>query len=180
MGDALNTDDPAPVELHDRMVYQLVIQQSLLVAIDHQVLLLSHEPQGLDDPGHKTGQIALGIRRVLAPDHRVAEKREIVTDEDSAAEADPDREGLVVAVPEPDRVGIVSIGRFQRQEPEVAVGIGGDRVRLLDDLVAVESEGVFDHVDDIDMGDRNMRSGRLGRLKRAQIGQGRFLAPGMQ
>jgi hypothetical protein len=44
----------------------------------------------------------------------------------------------------------------------------------------MEPEGMFDHVDDIDMGDWNMRSGRLRRLERAQIGQGSFLAPGMQ
>ncbi len=77
-------------------VRSIVCQGEALVVIELSLLPFPLDRERLDDLPDETGEDAFEVRRVLALDDVIANEGEVVTDENLAAEADADRESLVV------------------------------------------------------------------------------------
>jgi hypothetical protein len=140
-----------------------------LVARDLPALLGTGFLERLDDAGNDAGKITLGVRRVAALDNVVAREGEVIANENATAEANPDRKLLVVAVPQADHIGVVAIGRLQRQDAEVARTIRGDGVVFLDNLMAEVAQAVLHHIDDIGVRDRDVALGGLGDWQLSEV-----------
>jgi hypothetical protein len=117
-----------------------------LVVLKGAGLRLALFGERFDELSDQARQIALGVCGVLAPDDMIRDETQVVADEDLGAEGDADRKGLVVAIPEAHRVGIAGVGTAQRQQAEIAQSVLGDTVMLFDHLMAVERQGVHEHV----------------------------------
>ena len=162
VGDALDVEDTMAVHGHDRLVRPAVQERRRLIPLDLPALLGTGFLERLDNARDDAGKITLGIRRVAALDDVIAAEGEVVADEDTAAEADPARELLVVAVSQSHHVGVIAIGALQHQDAEVAHPVRGDRMVLFGDLMAEIAERIANHVHHVMMGDRHVRLRRLG------------------
>lgn len=168
LGDALDVEHPRPVQRQDDVVGGLRRQRGRAVAGELPLLPVADLGEWLDDCGDQARQVVLGPRRVLAADHVVGHQRQVVAAEHVAAEADADRERLVVRVAQRDRVLVAAVGRAEHHHPEVAHPVRRHPVVFLGHRVAVEAQGMPRHVDDPVVGNGHVGGGRRGRDDVAQ------------
>lgn len=107
--DARHVDDVAPVELHDGLVCSVIVERGALVQLDGAVLCLTFECQGFHDLRDERGEFMLRTDGVLALHHVVGTEGHVVTDEHPRTEGDADGEVFVVAVPQSDGIGVVTV-----------------------------------------------------------------------
>ena len=100
----LHADNPLAVHLQDCVVGNRGRRFRASVALEGAVLRFAVDRERFDHFPDDAGQVALEIGGVLASDHGVGDKREIVADKHAAAEADADGKALVMAVAQPDRI----------------------------------------------------------------------------
>ena len=110
VGDTLNRGNALAVEMHDRRNSRVVLQRRFLETIIGDSQSFPVSAQRFNDLGNETRKLAFGPRGVAALDDVIAIEGKVVTDEHLAPEADPDRELLVVRVPQANHVGIVAVG----------------------------------------------------------------------
>ena len=110
----------------------------------------------------------LQIGGVPPLDALVGDESEVVADEDARAEADRNREALVVAVAQADRILVAGVRALQRQQAEIAGAVFRDAVVFCDDLVAVHADCRLDEIHQPEMGQRHMSLRRRRRFEFAK------------
>jgi hypothetical protein len=86
--------------------------------------------EGPHDVREERRQFPLRLHGVLAADNVVGAEREIVTNHNSTAERDANRQRLVVGVSRAEHAGVLAVGRAQRHDAEVARAVFGDAMVL--------------------------------------------------
>jgi hypothetical protein len=146
VGDSSDVNNTLPVHSHYGLVGTCIWQWDRLVLLDLFRLLTTSKMQGFDHFAHEAGKVSFGIRRVLPPDHVVRVEGQVVADEHPASDGDANWKLLLVAVSEADHVGVVTVGRSQRQDTEVVHPVGCDCMMLFEQFVAEKAERVADHI----------------------------------
>lgn len=169
LGDALHGDDAGAVHLQDGVVSHRVREFGGVIALEGSLLAGPLVGKRLDHVLHQAGQVALGVRRVFAPDDVIGEEGQIVAAEHSAAEANADGEGFVVAVAQGDGVFVAAVGAFQRQHAKVAHAVLAHPVVLVHHLMTVVGQRMAQHVHQAEVRDGNVGRRRQRRVELAQL-----------
>lgn len=172
--DALQVDGSLLVALHDRVMNCRAVKRRCFVKLEGVVLKLALHLERLHEFCEKRVDVPQGFGGMFPLDDVIAVEGKIVTDEYLRAVGHADGERLVVTVAEAADIGVIAVGALEGEDAEESLAVLCNAEVFLGYFVAVEREGMPEHLHETVMRDRDVRRscGGDGKVAEVVIGNG--------